>query len=80
MSAALHFVERDRDVAITTCVLVTDHVLADVSVDSRCVASGVSRELGIPCVAGVYGASRRIPDGATIEVDGTAGTVTVISV
>jgi rifampicin phosphotransferase len=38
----------------------------------------ISRELGIPCVAGVVGASRRIPDGATIEVDGAAGTVTVV--
>ncbi len=40
----------------------------------------VSRELGIPCVAGVYSATRRIPDGAEIEVDGAAGTVTVVSV
>ncbi len=39
----------------------------------------VSRELGIPCVAGVYGASRRIPNGATIEVNGTTGTVTIVS-
>jgi pyruvate,water dikinase len=38
----------------------------------------ISRELGIPCAAGVVGASRRIPDGATIEVDGATGTVTVI--
>jgi phosphohistidine swiveling domain-containing protein len=39
----------------------------------------VSRELGIPCIAGVENASRIIPDGAIIEVDGAAGTVTVIS-
>jgi pyruvate,water dikinase len=38
----------------------------------------VSRELGIPCAAGVVGASRRIPDGALIELDGAAGTVTVL--
>ncbi len=38
----------------------------------------VSRELGLPCVVSVTGASRMIPDGALIEVDGTAGTVTVI--
>ncbi len=37
----------------------------------------VSRELGIPCVVSVTGATRSIPDGATITVDGTAGTVTV---
>jgi pyruvate,water dikinase len=38
----------------------------------------VSRELGIPCVVSVTGASRRIPDGALIEVNGDAGTVTVV--
>jgi len=38
----------------------------------------VSRELGIPCVVSVEGATRRIPDGALVEVDGTAGTVTVL--
>ena len=37
----------------------------------------VSRELGIPCVVSVTDGTRRIPDGATITVDGTAGTVTV---
>jgi len=39
----------------------------------------VSRELGIPCVVSVKDATERIPDGALITVDGTAGTVTVIS-
>jgi pyruvate,water dikinase len=38
----------------------------------------VSRELGIPCVPSALHATRRIPDGALIEVDGTSGTVTVI--
>jgi pyruvate,water dikinase len=37
----------------------------------------VSRELGIPCVVSVADATRRIPDGATVTVDGAAGTVTV---
>ena len=37
----------------------------------------VSRELGIPCVVSVTEGTRRIPDGATITVDGTSGTVTV---
>jgi pyruvate,water dikinase len=37
----------------------------------------VSRELGIPCVASVTDATRRIPDGALLTVDGTAGTVRV---
>jgi rifampicin phosphotransferase len=40
-------------------------------------ASIVSRELGIPCVASVADATRRIPDGAVITVDGTNGTVTI---
>jgi phosphoenolpyruvate synthase/pyruvate phosphate dikinase len=38
----------------------------------------VSRELGIPCVAGVQGATLRIADGAVIEVDGSTGSVTVL--
>ncbi len=37
----------------------------------------VSRELGIPCVVSVTGATRSIPDGATITVDGANGTVTI---
>jgi pyruvate,water dikinase len=40
----------------------------------------VSRELGLPCVVSATNATRRIPDGATIEVDGGSGTVTVIDV
>ena len=38
----------------------------------------VSRELGIPCAAGVVGATARIPDGTMLEVDGSSGTVTVL--
>lgn len=41
-------------------------------------AAIVSRELGIPCVVSVTDATKRIPDGAQIEVDGTTGTVTVL--
>jgi len=40
----------------------------------------VSRELGIPCVPSIADATRRIPDGATITVDGSVGTVTIDSV
>ena len=43
-------------------------------------AAIVSRELGLPCVVSATGATRTIPDGAIVEVDGTAGTVTVVSV
>ncbi len=38
----------------------------------------VSRELGIPCVVSVTDATKRIPDGATIEVDGDTGAVTIV--
>lgn len=39
----------------------------------------VSRELGIPCAAGVTNATRRIPTGTEVEVDGSTGRVTVLS-
>lgn len=35
----------------------------------------VSRELGIPCVVGVENATVKIPDGAMLEIDGSAGTI-----
>jgi phosphoenolpyruvate synthase/pyruvate phosphate dikinase len=38
----------------------------------------VSRELGIPCVVSVADATRIIPEGALIEVDGDTGTVTIL--
>jgi pyruvate,water dikinase len=38
----------------------------------------VSRELGIPCAAGVGDATSRIPDGTLLEVDGSSGKVTVL--
>jgi rifampicin phosphotransferase len=37
----------------------------------------VSRELGIPCVVSVTNATKKIPNGARITVDGTNGTVTI---
>ena len=40
----------------------------------------VSRELGLPCVVSVKDATSRIPDGATIEVDGDNGRVTIIEI
>ena len=53
-------------------------------VPSRCTAGGalshaaiVAREFGIPAVVGARVATERIPDGATVTVDGDAGTVTV---
>ena len=38
----------------------------------------VSRELEIPCVISVDDATTRLTDGMLVEVDGTAGTVTVL--
>ncbi|MCP5026732.1 MAG: phosphoenolpyruvate-utilizing protein [Actinomycetia bacterium] len=38
----------------------------------------VSRELGIPCVVSATDATRRIPDGAMVEVNGDTGTVTLV--
>ena len=40
----------------------------------------VSRELGLPCVVSVTGATERIPDGARIEVDGNTGRITILEV
>ncbi|GAB2485792.1 PEP-utilizing enzyme [Jatrophihabitans fulvus] len=40
----------------------------------------VSRELGIPCAAGVVGATGRIKDGMLLEVDGSSGKVSVLEV
>ena len=39
----------------------------------------VARELGIPAVVSATDSSRRIPDGALIEVDGSRGTVTMLA-
>lgn len=39
----------------------------------------VSREYGIPGVVGARNATTLIPDGATVEIDGDAGTVRVLS-
>jgi nucleoside-diphosphate-sugar epimerase/phosphohistidine swiveling domain-containing protein len=41
-------------------------------------AAVVAREFGIPCVVDVHDATRRLPPGALIEVDGTAGTIRVV--
>lgn len=38
----------------------------------------VSRELGIPCVVSATDATRKIPDGAMIEVNGETGVVTLL--
>ena len=66
------------DPSWTPLFLVSAGVVVDVgAMNSH--AMIVSRELGIPCAAGVPNASRRIPNGALVEVDGSTGAVTVIS-
>jgi pyruvate,water dikinase len=58
------------------------HLLSAIVTDHGGVASHaaiVSREVGIPAVVGTGVASTRIPDGARIRVDGTAGEVTLLS-
>ena len=64
------------DPAWTPLFLGVDAVVVDVGGQvSHAVI--VARELGLPCVVGVDGATRSIPDGATITVDGDAGSVRV---
>jgi rifampicin phosphotransferase len=65
------------DPSWTPLFLAAEAVVVDVgAVLSHAVI--VSRELGIPSVVSVTGATRIIPDGAIIEVDGASGTVKVI--
>lgn len=41
-------------------------------------AAVVAREFGVPCVVDVHGATRRLPPGALVEVDGGSGEVRVL--
>ena len=41
-------------------------------------AAIVAREYGIPAVVGTSTATKRIPDGARVRVDGTRGEVTLL--
>ncbi|MDZ4825090.1 MAG: PEP-utilizing enzyme [Actinomycetota bacterium] len=45
---------------------------------AMCHAAIVAREFSLPAVVGATGATKRIPDGATVEVDPVAGRVHVI--
>ena len=65
------------DAAWTPLFLVAGAVVVDLgAINSH--AMVVARELGIPCVVSVQDSTSRIPDGALVTVDGTAGTVTVV--
>ena len=66
------------DAAWTPLFLVAGAVVVDLgAINSH--AMVVARELGVPCVVSVQDATSRIPDGVLITVDGTAGTVTVMT-
>lgn len=41
-------------------------------------AAIIARELGIPCVIGTGNGTQVIPDGALVEIDGSAGTVRIL--
>jgi phosphohistidine swiveling domain-containing protein len=65
------------DPSWTPLFLAAEAVIVDVgAVMSHAVI--VSRELGIPCVVSVAGATSSIPDGALVEVDGNTGSVRVV--
>ena len=65
------------DPSWTPLFLAAEAVIVDVgAVMSHAVI--VSRELGIPCVVSVAGATTSIPDGALVEVDGNTGTVRLL--
>jgi rifampicin phosphotransferase len=66
------------DPSWTPLFLVSSGVVVDVGAMGSH-AMIISRELGIPCAAGVTDATRRITTGATVEVDGSTGTVRVLS-
>jgi pyruvate,water dikinase len=67
----------NTDPSWTPMFVVAGGVVVDVgAMNSHAVI--VSRELGIPCVVSVVGGTKRIADGAMVEVDGGAGTVTVL--
>ncbi len=64
------------DPSWTPLFLVAEGVITDIgAVATHAVI--VSRELGIPCVPSIADATKRIPEGATITIDGSLGTVTI---
>jgi pyruvate,water dikinase len=65
------------DPAWTPLFLVANAVVCEVGANLSHAAI-VARELGIPAVVSVDHATRRLPEGALVEVDGTRGTVRVL--
>ena len=77
LSAGHVLVAPITDPSWTPLFLAAEAVVVDVGAQmSHAVI--VSRELGIPAVVSATGATQVIPDGADLEVDGTAGTVRIL--
>ena len=77
LSAGHVLVAPITDPSWTPLFLAAEAVVVDVGAQmSHAVI--VSRELGIPAVVSATGATQLIPDGADLEVDGTAGTVRIL--
>lgn len=64
------------DPSWTPLFLIAEGVITDIgAIGTHAVI--VSRELGIACVPSIADATKRIPDGATISINGSLGTVTI---
>lgn len=69
---------RTTDPSWAPLFLATSAVVCDVgAVGSH--AAIVAREIGVPCAVSVVDATKLIPDGATVSVDGTSGEVEILS-
>ena len=69
---------RTTDPSWAPLFLATSAVVCDVgAVGSH--AAIVAREIGVPCAVSVVDATKLIPDGATVSVDGTSGEVKILS-
>ena len=69
---------RTTDPSWAPLFLATSAVVCDVgAVGSH--AAIVAREIGVPCAVSVVDATKLIPDGATISVDGGSGEVEILS-
>jgi rifampicin phosphotransferase len=66
----------DTDPAWTPLFLIAAGVVVNVGAQTSHAAT-IARELGIPAVVGVSDATRQIPIGARITIDGTTGTVDI---
>ena len=66
-----------RDPSWVPLFMIAGGVVCDIGAPASHAAI-VSRELGVPCVVSVRDARRRIPNGSLIEIDGRAGTVSMI--